>query len=211
MLVYAGRATIEAADDAMIGIKGTASQELRCPPDDLETVRNRLSLGGNICGRLFYREAILPLLVSEAVMLVGSQNGIRRVPILNFFDKKANLKDGEILLQVEVDKKYITLPFFNKRKEKQGKIDYPMFHLVALKVDENIRFAFSGICSYPFRSIEMENFLNDDSKSHEERADYAIENLPTSIRNDIYAPNEFRKYLFKNALISALEELEGEE
>ncbi len=91
MLVYAGRATIEAADDAMIGIKGTASQELRCPPDDLETVRNRLSLGGNICGRLFYREAILPLLVSEAVMLVGSQNGIRRVPILNFFDKKASL------------------------------------------------------------------------------------------------------------------------
>lgn len=172
------------------------------------TVRNRLSLGGNICGRLFYREAILPLLVSEATAVVAGRNGIKKVPILDFFNKRVNLKDGEILLQIEIDKKYISKLNVNKRKEKQGEIDYPLFHIVALKEDENIRFAFSGICSYPFRSSEMENFLNDQSKKYEERVNYAVENLPSSIRNDIYAPNEFRKYLFKNALIKTLIELE---
>lgn len=174
------------------------------------TVRNRLSLGGNICGRLFYREAILPLLVTEATIVVAGKDGIKRVPILELFDKRLNLQNGEIILQANVNKKYIYLPYFNKRKEKQGEIDYPLFHLVGLKVDGQIRFAFSGICSYPFRSIELEKILNDSTMSYEERAISVVNNLPTSIRNDIYSSNDFREFLLKDAIINALIELEGD-
>lgn len=174
------------------------------------TVRNRLSLGGNICGRLFYREAILPILVAEGKAVVAGKEGIKKIPVLEFFDKRVNLKDGEILLQMEIDKKYTDLPFYNERKEKHGEIDYPLFHLVALKVDDSFRFAFSGICAYPFRSFELEKILNDKSQSFEARAQYAVENLPSSARNDMFASSDFRKYLFENAIVNALKELEGD-
>ncbi|WP_352418793.1 FAD binding domain-containing protein [Proteiniborus sp.] len=173
------------------------------------TVRNRLSLGGNICGRLFYREAILPVLVTEGKAVVAGKEGVKKIPILEFFDKRVNLKSGEILLQIEIDKKYATFPHYNERKEKQGEIDYPLFHLAALKDEKNIRFAFSGICPYPFRSLELEKVLNDKTKSFEERAQYAVENLPSNARNDIFASSDFRKYLFENAIVNALKKLEG--
>jgi len=41
-LFMAGRATIEAADDAISQIKDTASQVLRCPPEDLEIEEDRI-------------------------------------------------------------------------------------------------------------------------------------------------------------------------
>jgi len=174
------------------------------------TVRNRLSLGGNICGRLFYREAILPILVTEGVAVIAGKDGVRRVPVLEFFNKRVNLSEGEILLQVEIDKKYTALPYYNERKERQGKIDYPLFHLAAIKVGEQIRFAFSGICPYPFRALGLEKVLNNRIMSIEDRAKYATENLPTNARNDIYASSEFRIYLFEKAVVNALRKLEVE-
>lgn len=173
------------------------------------TVRNRLSLGGNICGRLFYREAILPIMVADGKIVVAGKDGIKKISVLEFFDKKINLKNGEILLQVEIHKKYSTLSHYNERKEKQGEIDYPLFHIAAIKGEENIRFAFSGICAYPFRSLELEDVLNDKKKSFEERAQYAVENLPSNARNDMFASSEFRKFLFKNSIINTLKNLEG--
>lgn len=174
------------------------------------TVRNRLSLGGNICGRLFYREAILPLLVTEATMVLAGRDGIKRVPVIEIYDKRMNLDSGDILLQVEVDKNYTSLPYVNKRKEKQGEIDYPLFHLVALKADGHIRASFSGICPYPFRSLEVEKILNNSFISFEERANYALEALPASIRNDMYASHDFREFLLRDAIINTLRELEGD-
>lgn len=173
------------------------------------TVRNRLSLGGNICGRLFYREAILPILVAEGTAVVAGEEGIRKISILEFFDKRISLKDGEILLQIEIDKSCTALPHYNERKEKQGEIDYPLFHLAALKKDNYINFAFSGICAYPFRALELEKVLNDRTKSFEERAHHAVENLPANARNDMFASSDFRKYLFENAIVNTLKRLEG--
>ncbi len=173
------------------------------------TVRNRLSLGGNICGRLFYREAILPIMVADGTAVIAGREGIRRIPVLEFFDKKINLKSGELLLQIEIDKKYISLPQYNERKEKQGKVDYPLFHVVALKEGDDMRFAFSGICAYPFRSLELEKVLNDKTKSFEERAKYVVENLPSNARNDMFASSDFRKFLLQNSIVNTLEKLEG--
>lgn len=191
-------------EKSSFGLMGNVSRKVAD-----HTVRNRLSLGGNICGRLFYREAILPIMVADGEFIIAGTEGIKKVPVLEFFNKKINLKSGELLLQVEIDKKYTDFPYYNERKEKQGKIDYPLFHLVSLKDEEKIRFAFSGICPYPFRDLELENLLNDKSKSFEERAKYAADNLPGNVRNDMFGSSEFRKYLFENAIINALSELEG--
>ena len=175
------------------------------------TVRNKLTLGGNICGRLFYREAVLPLLVAEAQVVLATGQGSKKLPIIELFQKRMQLKPGEFILNVEVDKKYLDCPFYAERKEKQTEIDYPLFHLVALKDRDYIRFAFSGLLSYPLRSSDLEEILNNRTKSMEDRADLIIENLPAPIRDDLYGSSDFRKFLFKNAIVNCLKNLEGDE
>lgn len=174
------------------------------------TVRNRLTLGGNICGRLFYREGILPLMVSDGVLVIAGSEGIRKEKIIDGFNKRINLKPGEILLQIEIDKDNINKPYMNIRKERSGKIDYPLFHIVALKADHNVRYSFSGINSFPFRDMEMEKVLNDKSMDKNERALEAINLLPSNIIDDIYGSSDFRRYLFENSLMDIIKKMEGE-
>lgn len=174
------------------------------------TVRNRISLGGNICGRLFYREAIIPLMASNATLVIAGSEGIRKENIMGGFDKRIALSPGEILLQIEIDKENINYPYMNIRKERSGKIDYPLFHIAALKVDDNIHYAFSGVCPFPFRSIEMENVLNDSSIDPEERVVQAIGLLPSNIIEDIHGSRDFRSYLLESNLLDIIKKMEGE-
>ena len=174
------------------------------------TVRNRLTIGGNTCGRLFYREGILPVMVSDGTLVIAGVEGIRRENIMNGFNKRLILSPGEILLQIEIHKKNIKYPYTNLRKEKSGEIDYPLFHIVALKVDGLVRYGFSGICPFPFRSLEMEIVLNDKSIDIEDRVAQAITMLPANIIDDIQGSRGFREYLFQMDLVDIVKRMEGE-
>lgn len=174
------------------------------------TVRNRLTIGGNICGRLFYREAILPIMISDGVLVIAGQDGIRKENILDGFDKRIKLAPGEILLQIEIPKENIDYPYINTRKERSGEIDYPLFHISALKVDDNVRYSFAGLCPFPFRGIEIEKILNDKSIEDKERVSQVTNMLPTNIIDDIHSSRDFRKYLFENDLLDIVRRMEGE-
>ena len=174
------------------------------------TVRNRITLGGNICGRLFYRESILPIMVSDGVFVIANSEGIRRENIMDVFNKRITLRSGEILLQIEIDRKNIDYPYMQIRKEKSGQIDYPLFHIVALKVDDYVQYSFSGICSFPFRSLELEKVLNDRAIVDKERVSLAINLLPSNIIEDINASLDFRKHLLENSLLDIIKKMEGE-
>lgn len=173
------------------------------------TVRNRLTLGGNICGRLFYKEAVLPIMVADGFLVIAGEEGIRRQGIMEGFNKRILLKPGEILLQVEIDMKNIDSLNINIRKEKKGEIDYPLFHIVALKGKDNVRYAISGLCPFPFRSTEIENILNDKNIEDKIRVQEAMKIVPTNIIDDIYGSCDFRKYLFENDLLDIIKKMEG--
>lgn len=173
------------------------------------TVRNRLTLGGNICGRLFYREAVLPLMVADGVLVIAGENGIRKINIMDGFNKRIVLSPGEILLQVEIDMKNIDYPYFNIRKEKKGEIDYPIFHIAALKTEEGVKYGISGLCPFPFRLIEIEDILNDKSMDDKVKVQKVISIIPTNIIDDVYSSSGFRKYLFENSILDAIKIMEG--
>jgi len=74
------------------------------------TTRNSITLGGNICGMLPYREAVLPWLLAEGLVETaaprstgGTDEGapIRRVrrPIAELFDKRLKPAPGELVLR----------------------------------------------------------------------------------------------------------------
>ena len=174
------------------------------------TVRNRLTLGGNICGRLFYREGILPLMVSEGVLVIAGGNGIRRQNVMEGFNRKIILEPGEILLQIEIDKNNVNNPYMQVRKERSGEIDYPLFHIMALKVDDYVRYSFSGLCPFPFRNIEIERLLNHRSIEDIERVSQVVNMLPSNIIEDFRSSSDFRQYLFENDLLNIVRQMEGE-
>lgn len=173
------------------------------------TMQCKITLGGNIGGTIIYREAVLPLLLSDSYVIVASGDKLRQIPIHEAFNERLQLPKGEFIVQFIIGREYTTLPFIHVKKTKNEKIDYPLLTIAAIKKDNRIRLAMSGICSFPFRSAQVEEYLNEKNISQELRVTNAINNLPAPVLNDVSASDSYRKFVLKNTLISTLETLEG--
>ncbi|MFC4767818.1 FAD binding domain-containing protein [Effusibacillus consociatus] len=173
------------------------------------TARNKITLGGNICGSIIYREAVLPFLLSDSEVVLAGTKGIKVMPINSVFIRELQLEKGEFFVQVRTDRSYAELPYVSVKKRKLEKIDYPLVTIAALKKENRIRAAFSGVCAFPFRSLEMEDDLNNENLPLEIRIDRAISHLPAPIIDDIRGSSEYREFVLKNTLFEILETLEG--
>ncbi|WP_141994464.1 FAD binding domain-containing protein [Bacillus sp. B4EP4a] len=175
------------------------------------TSRNKITIGGNICGQIFYRESVLPFLLSDSTVIIEGPKGTRKEFINEIFQKELRLDEGEFLVQIVTEKDYLKAKHISVKKRQQWKTGYPLLTVASLKKEGFIRFAFSGICPYPFRSIQMENKLNDKSLSFKDRILTSFEFLPTPVLNDIEGSNEYRLFVLENTLSYILSYIGGEE
>lgn len=173
------------------------------------TSRNKITLGGNVCGQIFYREAVLPFLLAESDVIVGGRKGVRRVPIRTMFHQELTLEPGEFLVQIITGKAYIDAPFLSVKKRQQWETGYPLITVASLKKDNFLRFAFSGVCAFPFRSDEMEKVLNDATMTYEDRVLKSFNYLPKPILNDMEGSEEYRLFVLKNTLVDFLKHFES--
>jgi CO/xanthine dehydrogenase FAD-binding subunit len=173
------------------------------------TARNKITIGGNICGEIIYREAVLPFLLAESRVVIAGRNGVRTVPILNVFRQRLLLERGEWLVQILTDSRMLQLPFYSVKKRKLDLIDYPLLTLSALKIGDFIRVAISGLISYPFRSDEVENILNNRDSPLEERIRLAVQKLPSPVLDDWLGSADYRLFVLKNTLVEMFTALEG--
>lgn len=171
------------------------------------TVRNRLTLGGNICGRLPYREALLPFLLTDTEILLTGPEGWRTEQVATIFDKRLKLVKGELLVQLKVLEDKLNLPFHTVRRVKQGPVDYPLYHLACTREDEEMKLAVAGLCAFTFRSRELEEVLNNQTSKHSEKISDVIEKLPGDIRTDQRGSAAYRKALFEKDLELLLTEM----
>lgn len=172
------------------------------------TSRNKITLGGNMNSRLIYREAILPLLLSEAKVKLAGNEGELVLPLANIFDRELKIGTGQFLVQISVNRDYMSLPFASLKKTKITKVSYPIVSIAALVKDQQIRAAFSGICEFPFRSDLVEAVINETSLSKVDRIDKVVSLLPSPIVDDIQASGEYREFVLKNALHEIIDALE---
>lgn len=173
------------------------------------TVQGKITLGGNIGGTIIYREAVLPLLLCDSRVLVAGENGQRQVPIYEVFNERLRLNKGEFIVQVITDKVYTTLPHVHVKKTKNEKIDYPLLTVAAVKKDDRIRTAFSGLCPFPFRSLQVEDDLNDKNSGLDTRVNNVISHLPAPVLNDISGTGKYREFVLRDTLLNTLKTLEG--
>ena len=154
------------------------------------TARNMITLGGNIFGKILYKEALLPLFLTDCVGTVAGENGTITKSIIQIFDKKPLLQNGEFLVKVSISESFMDLPYFHIKKTKQEKIDYPLVTVASLKTDEEIRFAFSGLCSYPFKICG----------GLSQNADDVMGQLPAPVISDIIGSAEYRQFITTNVV-----------
>ena len=174
------------------------------------TARNKITIGGIICGKIMYKEAVLGHLIANSNTIIYGEKGKRIVPINQAFNQSLQLKEGEFLFQLTTDMSYSDLPYISVKKTKQGKTGYPLISMAALKKANNIRMAFSGLCSFPFRSARMEQAINNKAIPREQRIEEAINNLPAPIFGNIQGSSEYKKFVLRNLLDDILGSLDGE-
>lgn len=175
------------------------------------TSRNKITLGGNICGQIFYREAVLPFLLTDSYVTIAGPNGIRKAAINEIFYHTLQLEEGEFLVQLATEEKLFTAPHLSVKKRKQWDTGYPLITVAALKKDEEIRFAFSGLCPYPFRSKQIENILNSPDLSYKDRISTSFHYLPKPILNDTEGSSGYRMFVLETTLTNIFSVLGGEE
>lgn len=171
------------------------------------TIQNKITLGGNLCGKIIYREAVLPLLLADSEVVINGQQGNKTFPINQLFKERMQLNNGEFIVQIRILKSYLSCPYVHVKRTKEDKIHYPLLTICAMQTEGQVRTAFSGLCSFPFRSGEMEKELNNSSKPVEQRADNAIAKIPVPIPNNLEGSAEYRKFILRSLLISILNEL----
>jgi len=172
------------------------------------TSRGKITLGGNICGNFIYREAVLALLASDSIVTIASENGCRTVPIMEAFYERLQLAAGELLVQVATDATYLSLPHRGVKKTRMDRIGYPLVSMAALRINNRLQVAFSGVCAFPFRSLKLEHELNNDG-SHETRIANALQHFPAPIVDDVEGTSAYRKFVLKNTLEDTLTHFEG--
>ena len=171
------------------------------------TVRNRLTLGGNICGRLPYRETVLPLLAADAEVLIASASGSRWESLRALFDKQLRLWPGELLLRIRLKRNFVDFPAFHGRRERGTRVDYPLVTCCLLNTGSAIRLAVGGACGYPLREPGAEALLNDPGLSRDERIERTVDHLAPRLRGDFRASAGYRGFLLSRILTEALDTL----
>ena len=176
------------------------------------TAREKITLGGNICARIFYRETVLPFLLADSLAVIAGPEGLKNIPINEIFHHHLQLETGEFLVQLETNRIMYEAPFVSIKRRQQWKTGYPLVTIAGLAADGEVRVAISGLCPYPFRSRDMETALNNQQYSFDERIGRAIKMLPGPILDDVEGSADYRLFVLKNLLSDVMTTLgEGRE
>ncbi|WP_019639732.1 FAD binding domain-containing protein [Paenibacillus fonticola] len=173
-----------------------------------QTSRNKITLGGNISGKIHYREAVLPLLLANSRMVIAGTQGIRVTSIHKVFNQQMRLTSGEFLVQVLIDRDDVSLPFAYFKKREIGHVGYPLVTVAALRKNDEMRTAFSGVCAFPFRSAAIEQVLNDSSLPITARIERATGKLPASLLDNVEGSAAYREFVLKQTMADAVHRLE---
>jgi xanthine dehydrogenase molybdenum-binding subunit len=204
LVVGAALSLNEVADSGLFPLLGQTAGQIAD-----RTARNKITLGGNLCSAFIYREAVLPLLVADAALVLAGPAGVRTVSVHEVFTGQMRLRPGEFIVQVHVPADSARLPFVHTKKRRSGPVGYPIVTLAALQWGGQVRAALSGVCDFPFRSRAMETVLNDPALPAEARAAGALEFLPAPLRDDVEASAGYRAFVLRKTLLDALRTLEG--
>ncbi|MCS7207144.1 MAG: xanthine dehydrogenase family protein subunit M [Dehalococcoidia bacterium] len=183
-------------------------------------IQHRASLGGNICNAAPSADTVPPLLVYEAVALIGGPRGERQVPLERFFTGPGQtvLGPDEILLGIQVPPAPPRSRSRYQRFIPREEMDIAVAGAASLvAVDEQgvirrARIALAAVAPTPVRAHEAEALLEGQRPTRTlleqagEKAVLATKPI-TDVRGSIGYRKELVKVLTRRTLVQALADL----
>ena len=183
-------------------------------------IRNRATIGGNICNASPAADTAPPLLVYGAQVKAQGKSGVRRIAINDFFVKsgETTLKDDELLLSIELPAPKARTGAAHVRRTRRRGHDLASVTLCCL-IDESplVKFAYGSVGPRPVLVEDKSGTLADQTSS-EEAKNTIFESLfagASPSKTSMRASPEYRvamlRVLGERALDIAWRRLSGEE
>ena len=172
------------------------------------TIRNRLTLGGNIMGYLPFKEAVLAFLVLDGSAEIFGPQGWRTQSLSTLFNKRVRLEKGECIVNFSLSPETIKTKTFFVRKQKDSPVDYPILTACFAGRTKSLTMAVSGVFAFPLRDADIDIILNQTDLSCDKRALQAVDLLDPLFKSDFRASAAYRKHLLRLAILQGIKELE---
>lgn len=159
------------------------------------TIRNALTIGGNLCGTLPFREAVLPLLALNSRVKLVEEDGIKEYLIRDVFDKRLKLPSNAFLYQIMIPRKE-NGKMLTKRIEANTEIDYPILHVVMNFSDSEVFIGLSGFASFPVYQL----ISRDEYDQWPDPVESIASMFEKVAKSDERASKEYRMHLLRNQI-----------
>lgn len=186
-------------------------------------IRNRGTVGGNLCNASPAADTAPPLLVLGSEVILLCPKGQRRIPLSDFFigPGQTALKEDEMLTKILIPKPvggegiYVKL---GRRRAMEIAIAGVAVWVLPEASEERIkeiRIALSSVGPVPFRAYEAESKLKGEKIEErviEEAAEIAsqLSNPITDVRGTMEYRKEMVRVLTKRAILQALDTVMGD-
>lgn len=159
------------------------------------TIRNALTIGGNICGKLPFREAVLPLLALNSRVKWVDEGGVKEYLLRDVFDKRLKLPPNAFLYQIMVPRK-ADCKMLSERMEANTEVDYPILHAVMSFSDSEVFIGLSGFASFPVYQV----ISKSDYDQWTDPVESIVSMFEKDAKSDERASKEYRIHLLRNQI-----------
>ncbi len=169
------------------------------------TIRNAITLGGNICGRLAFREAVLPLLARNAT--VGLYDGqLITKKLSEVFQGFMRFPKGTLVHHFEWEE--IESTYERVQRFDNGiSVDYPLVTQYVYVLDDRVFVAISGFAPFPMTAeFSYKELMN---MNVEQRVDTLNEPFMAKAKKDANASAEYRKAILVKATQNVIRDWEA--
>ncbi len=169
-------------------------------------VRNRATCIGNICNASPLADTATPLLSLNADVHIYSENGLRTVPLNQFFVfvRKTILKQDEIVTGISFEDDDSILGVFYKMSRRK-EVDLSTVCSTVIKSNKGYFVSYGAVAPTPVRLYKTESFLNENTLSQETIKEACmIASQEVSPISDIRATEKYRREIVEVTLQNSL-------
>lgn len=174
------------------------------------SIRNRATIAGNICNASPAADTSAPLYCLGAVVNVASSNGVRSVPINEFFIGPGNnaLKRGELVQSILIPKPYPDGKGIYFKASRTGSVDLASVGVAVQRWGDQVKIAIGAVAATPVRAASVEKAVNaNGERDWSKAAKLSYDDI--SPITDIRCSREYRYHVVEVLVRRGLEEIMG--